>query len=278
MMSKPPRPVLALLLLAAAAPRAGAASAADRGSTVRLRYALYGHGLHALDIAVDLRLTPDGYSVRLRDHTTGFLSLMLHTDVTSAAIGRFTAGGVQPLRFESAGYSRGARRDTVLDYADGNPVVRVQTPAETRRDPVDIAQARGAIDTLSAMADLVQQVRRSGHCDGQALVFDGLRLTQVRSRTAGEQAVPPDDRSPYAGSALRCDFTSQQTAGFLHDSDEQQARKPQHGTAWVTRIVPGAPALPVRITFENPRLGLATMFLKQADTVPADAAPAGPGG
>ena len=283
MMFRSARPVLAALLLAAASPSAGAHAAGEAGRVVRLSYTLYGHGLHVLDVTVDLRLTPDGYSVRLRDHTTGFLGFMLHTDVTSTAIGRFTANGVQPMHFESAGYSRGAQRDTVLDYVDGNPVVRVLTPREPRRDPVDIGQARGSIDTLSAMADMMHQVQETGRCDGNALVFDGLRLTRVSSRTAGEQTVPPDSRSAYTGTALRCDFTTLEIAGFLHNEDEAKTRKPQHGSVWVTPVVPGAPALPVRIMFENPKLGLATMFLVGAEAVPAppptgSAVPGNPGG
>ena len=46
-------------------------------------------------------------------------------------------------------------------------------------------------------------------------------------------------------------------------------RKPQHGSAWVSPVVRDAPALPVRIMFENPKLGTATMFLTRAEESPA---------
>lgn len=238
--------------------------------SIRLSYLLYGHGLHLLDVSVELELTPYGYSVRLNDHTTGFLGFMVHTDVTSTASGRFKSGqpGVQPVRFESSGYSRGAQRKAVLTYPDGNPRVQVLTPPEPKRDPVNVADTRGSIDTLSAMADMVHQVQKTGRCDGTAVVFDGLRLSQVGSRTAGMQTVPPDGRSPYGGTALRCDFESREVGGFLHDDDEAKMRKVQHGTAWVSAIVPDAPALPVRIMFENPKLGMATMFLVRVEENP----------
>ena len=263
-------PVLSTLVLAAAASSATAQGGDKPASrTIRLSYAVYGHGFHVLDVVVDLRLTQQGYSVRLNNRTVGFLGFMLHTDVTSTAVGRFLPGGVQPVRFESKGYSRGAQRDTVLDYVDGNPVVRVLTPVETRRDPVDPARARGSIDTLSAMADMMHQVQQTGRCDGQALVYDGLRLSRVSSATKGRQAVTPDGRSPYAGDALRCDFVSLEIGGFLHNDEEASMRKPQHGSAWVSPVVHDAPALPVRIMFENPKLGLATMFLTKAEENPA---------
>lgn len=243
------------------APRVGTMGA----RTVKLSYVLYGRGFHVLNVVVELRLTPQGYWVRLNDRTAGFLGFMLHTDVTSTVAGRFVPGGVQPVHFESSGYSRGAQRDTVLDYTDGNPAVRVLTPTEPRRDPVDPTRTRGSIDTLSAMADMVHLIGEHGRCDGHALVFDGLRLSQVSSTTVGQQTVPPDDRSPYGGATLRCDFVSLEVGGVLHNEEEAKMRLPQHGSAWVSPIVPGAPPLPVRIKFEHPRLGLATMFLTKVE-------------
>ncbi len=262
-------PVFALAAAAAtpaATPAAWAQpSASDASRTIRLSYTLYGHGLHVLNVVVDLRLSGQGYSVRLNDRTAGFLGLMLHTDVTSTATGRFASGGVRPVRFESAGYSRGAQRRTVLEYVDGNPAVRVLTPSEPRRDRVDPAQTAGSIDTLSAIADMVHEVQQDGRCDGHALVFDGLRLTQVSARTVGRQTVPQDDRSPFGGTALRCNFVSLQVGGFLHNDEEARMRRPQHGTAWVASVGQGLPEMPVRISFENPKLGLATMFLSKVE-------------
>nr|WP_321983179.1 DUF3108 domain-containing protein [uncultured Lichenicoccus sp.] len=243
---------------------------------IRLDYALYGHGFHVMDVTVELLLTPDAYSVRLNDRTVGLLGFMLRANVTSTAQGRFVGDGVQPVRFTSIGYSRGAQRQTQLDYADGNPSVTVLAPPETRRDPVPITAARGSVDTLSAIAELVRKVERSGRCDGNALIFDGLRLTQTRSQTTGQQAVPRDPAAAYGGTALRCDFVSQQTAGFLHNDDEAQLHRPQHGTAWINRVVAGAPPLPVRITFEHPKLGLATMVLTRVEAgAPGQASPGG---
>ena len=282
MRSRPFRAAAAAFVLAAAAPAAHAQPSSGQPSpgaaysvpaappqTIRLTYALYAHGFRVLAVIAELRLTPSGYAVVLRDHTTGFLGFMLHTDVTSTATGRFVPGGVQPVHFESSGFSRGAQRDTVLDYSDGNPIVRVLTPVERNRDPVDIARARGSIDTLAAMADMVHQVQLTGRCDGAALIFDGLRLTRASSRTAGQQAMPADDRSPFKGMALRCDFVSQEIGGFLHNDEEAQMRQPKHGSAWVLPVLPDAPALPARIVFENPRLGLATMVLTGVDQVAA---------
>lgn len=264
-----------LLALSALAP-APAAGTPTSAPPIRLDYALYGHGFHVMDVTVDLLLTPDGYSVRLNDRTVGLLGFMLHANVTSTAQGRFAGDGVRPVRFTSNGYSRGADRRTQLDYADGNPAVTVLSPPETRRDPVPIASARGSIDTLSAIADLMRKVETSGRCDGNALIFDGLRLSEARSQTTGQQTVPQDHDAAYGGTALRCDFVSQQTAGFLHNEDENALHRPQHGTAWISRVAAGAPPLPVRIMFEHPKLGTATMVLTRVEAGAPE--PASPGG
>lgn len=258
--------VAGVVLAPACAPARDTASgpapvAGVHASPIRLSYALYGHGFHVMDVTVEMQLTPDAYSVQLNDHTAGLIGFMLNTNVTSSAIGRFVGDGVQPIRFKSAGYSRGAQRSTQLDYPDGNPSVTLLSPPETRRDPVPIAAAHGSVDTLSAIADLVRRVQRSGRCDGDALIFDGLRLTRAHARTAGQQPVPMDHDATYGGTALRCDFVTQQVAGFLHNDDEAPLHRPQHGSAWVNRIVAGAPPLPVRIVFEHPKLGTATMIL-----------------
>jgi len=239
--------------------------AAAQGHAIHLVYQLYGRGMHVMNVEADFRLTPDGYSMRLHDQTAGLLSLMLHTNVTSVALGRFGAdGGVEPAHFESSGYSRGADRHTVLDYRAGNPVVALLTPPEPKRDPVDPASTRGSIDTLSAIADMVHKVQTTGRCDGQALVFDGLRLTRVVSDTGPREMMLPGARSPFGGPTLRCDFISQQVAGFLHNGEGAQMHEPKHGSAWIARVLPGAPPLPIRITFQNPQLGEATMYLVQA--------------
>ena len=278
MLASPLRTILAALAVVMAAP--GAQATPDSAPSlrwpvgeqanrvVRLSYAAFSRGFHVLDAQADLRLTAAGYSIVLRDHSTGLMGLMVHTDVTTTSTGLFVPGGVQPLHFTSAGFSRGAERTTVLDYADGNPVVAQLTPPEPRRDRVDIGDARGSIDTVSAMADLVHTIGQTGRCDGHALIFDGLRLTRASSLTAGEQPVPPSGRSPYGGTALRCDFVTLEIGGFLHDDDAAKMHRPQHGSAWVGRILAGAPAFPVRIVFQNPKFGLITMVLIKAEQFP----------
>lgn len=231
---------------------------------IRLSYALYGHGFHVMDVEADVTLTEAGYAISLHNHSAGLLGVLMHTDVTSMASGRFDGVQAQPSGFSSAGLSRGAQRSTRITYQDGAPSVQVLQPVDPDRDPVAPAATAHSIDTLSAIAALVRNVARTSRCDGQALLFDGLRLSTLEARTAGEQTVPQNPKSPYAGAALRCDFTGMQIGGFLHGTDQASVRRPQQGTAWLAAPMPGMPRLPIRIVFDNPRFGAATLFLIKA--------------
>ena len=91
--------------------------------------------------------------------------------------------------------------------------------------------------------------------------FDGRRLSSLEAHTVGEEVLPKTDRSSFEGPALRCDFEGRQLGGFVHDDDLNVLRRPQHGSAWFASLAPGAPPVPVRITFSTRILGAATMYL-----------------
>jgi len=246
--------------------QAGAPAAYRADRPVSLTYALFSHGLRAMTLQATLRLTPQGYALTLHDKTTGFIGMMVRTDVTSTAAGRFDGDKVMPISYASSGYSRGADRSTRIDYPGGEPKVAVLTPPDANRDPVPEDETGHSIDTLSAMVGLLHEVAQNGRCDGQEKLFDGLRLSMLTAETKGEEAVPKSDTSPFdTGTALRCDFVGQQIAGFLHNGDEAKVRKPQHGNAWLVPLLPGGPRFPVRVVFEHPRLGQIVAVLTAID-------------
>ena len=72
---------------------------------------------------------------------------------------------------------------------------------------------------------------------------------------------PENGETPYGGTALRCDLTGLQLAGFLHDEDEAKMRLPQTGIVWLRTVLPDAPPLPVRMSFTHPHVGVLTAML-----------------
>ncbi len=244
------------------------AQPAQPAPALHLSYALYSHGLHIMDVEADLTLTDNSYRISLHDRTTGLVGLLVRSDVTSIADGRFDGTQARPYGFSSSGRSRGVRRVVRIAYPGGDPQVLELAPIDADRDPVAAPAAARSIDSLSAVVSLVRSVARTGRCDGETRLFDGLRLSTLQARTIGEQTLPVDERSPFAGPALRCDVVGRQIGGFLHDADEAQKRRPQQGSAWLAAPFPGAPPLPVRVVFEPPRFGNATLFLTRAAPAP----------
>jgi hypothetical protein len=241
---------------------AKAQPASDR---VHAEYETYAVGVPVAEISSGFALGPRDYRIDLAYHTTGLVGMMFRGHQTTMVQGVWDGDRPAPTRFEGDGFWRGAWRQTVIDYHRGEPVVRSLIPSnEEEREPVPPALQKGAIDTLSAVALLMRRVARAGRCEAEATTFDGRRAVDVAAHTVGQEQLEPSGRSSFAGPALRCDFEGRLLAGFLHDSDQAELSRPQHGSAWFAPVVPGAPPIPVRISFETRWFGPATMYLTAA--------------
>lgn len=257
-----PRPILAVPLAALLAAVPAAAPAQPAPNVVRASYAAYARGLNVLNLDVEYAITPRDYRVRLAHRTAGTLGALFRGEQETRVEGRFVGDRPAPVRFFSTGHFRGRPRVTQIDYAGGNPVIRQLLPVnEEEREPVPEAQQAGTVDSISAMVQLLRQVNATGRCDGRATTFDGRRLSALTARTVGQEVLEPTSRSSYSGPALRCDFEGRQLAGFRTDADPAEARRLRPGTAWFARPTPKGPLMPVRVTFEVPVAGSATLYL-----------------
>ncbi len=257
--------VLALLLARPAVASEPARPAAPLNTTVSLSYSTYVAGMTVFTADADVEITPRGYRVDLASRTAGAYGALFHGETHSVAQGRWAGTLVAPARYAIAGHWRGKQRLTLMDYAAGQPtVLRLEPPNEAEREAVPAALQRETVDTISAAALLVRRATQTGRCEGEARTFDGRRLIEVAVHTAGWETVPQDHRSAYAGPALRCDFNGRLLAGFMLDSDRGTAARPQTGTAWLARLSPDGPLLPVRLRFDMRWLGGATMVLTGA--------------
>jgi len=252
------------VVFAAAQPVMAAQAATFPDGPVHLRYAVYVHGFHVVDVHADYALSQDGYDVRTSLQTDGIWAMLLKMKIESDGQGRFDGSAVRPEFFKSNGYSRGKERTLDIRYEGISPVVKDLTPPETDRVPVEVNDRANAIDTVGAMMLLLGTLDRTEKCDGGVKIFDGLRLIDMNSTSAGNQALPDDSRLSYTGSAIRCDFVGQQVAGFMRFSHhEAQMRKPQPGSVWFQNI-PGYGLVAVRIELNHPKLGHLTVLLDGA--------------
>jgi hypothetical protein len=254
--------VLVALAAGGAAPACVSPACAATTGTINMQFDGYAHGLIVLKVAGTLELTQGGYSGQLTLRTAGMINWLSHMDSNSQVLGHFQGADVVPQRYDSAGTARGVYREMHVGFPAGKPVIERQVPpVDDQHTLVPPSDAAGAIDTLSAMALLVRRVGAGGTCDGNLRLFDGRRLTALTAHTVGKEMLPPSPKTHFDGQALRCDFEGTRLAGFARADDMAQQRKPRHGSAWLAPIVPGAPPVPVRVTFDNKVLGSVTLYL-----------------
>lgn len=225
-------------------------------------YAAYAAGLNVINLDARFELSPDLYRLQIEYQTAGTFGFFVRSQQTTTVTGGLSGGRAVPRRFVSSGVLRGEQRVTEIDYQNGQPLIRqLVPPNDSERETVPAAEQRGTIDTLSAMAQLIDQVTRTGRCDGTVRTFDGRRLASLRAWTVGTATIPPSTVSSFSGPALHCEFEGTQLGGFMLNQDRQQLQKPQRGSAWFAATVPGGPVLPVRISFRTRWFGDATMYL-----------------
>ncbi len=254
-------------VLAAAFPLLAAAPAWAADGELHASYDTYATGLDVAEVEVGFGLGPWSYQVRLAYHTTGFVGFFYRGHQFNEVDGSWRQDDPVPSEFSGEGEWHGQPREARIDYHDGRPQIRTLIPPnEAERQPVPDALQMNSIDTLSALADLVRHVADTGRCETSVHTYDGRRATDITATTAGEEVLAPTSRSSFSGPALRCDFTGQMVAGFKFDDDQTADRKPLHGSAWLARLVPGGPPVPVRMTFETRWFGNATMYLKSVST------------
>ncbi|MBP0446519.1 DUF3108 domain-containing protein [Roseomonas sp. SSH11] len=246
--------LLAAALLASAALPA-------RAETISATYTVHAAGMTVMEINATLDVSESGYVVEFRSRMRGLLSAFASGQTTTRVEGVWDGATARPRRYVSEGVWRGEPRRTVLEWQGRQPVVRAMVPAnQDEREPVPDALQRNTIDSLSAIAQLVRQVRREGHCNGAARIYDGRRLSELAARTQGRDQFPPA-RGEWSGIAMKCAFEGRFLAGHRKGEDVEAARRPQAGTAWLAEVVPGRPPIPVRIDHDSRWLGTLTARL-----------------
>ncbi len=250
------RHLLAVTLILLAPP------AMARDTNVLLHFQAVSRGLAVLRMDAALRLTATGYGLRVSYHTVGVAGFFYPGQEDDAVSGAWDEAGPQPAQYLAEGTWRGHWRQTRVVYHAQIPTVAAAIPPIAQeRYPVPPDLLPGTIDTLSALVGLIRHVAATGTCDTTVRVFDGRRLSRIEARAGEQSALQAQAGSVFSGPALKCDFTGQMIAGFMLDHPPGEPGRPYHGSAWLARLTPGGPPLPVRLSFETHWLGDVTMYL-----------------
>ncbi|HET6606711.1 MAG TPA: DUF3108 domain-containing protein [Rhodopila sp.] len=243
------------------------AASAQASVSVQSHYELYAAGLHVADVDTGYALGPQTYQMHLAYHTTGLVSLFRRGNNDSVVSGTWRGDFAVPQRFLAVGAWRGDPRYADIDFSSGMPVVRRLVPDDAnQRQPVPPALENGSVDTLSAMADLMRMVARTGACNLSLRTYDGHRVLRFDARTMGQEMLGPYRGSEFTGPALRCDFTATPIAGVKIDDDPDG--HVFRGSVWLASPIPAATSMPVRMALETRWFGEAVMYLMDVEPFP----------
>lgn len=112
------------------------ASLPAASAAILTRYTVYTHWLPVMKLDISFLLEKTRYQVSMQARAEGLLSIFTRLRIQSVASGSISDDVVLPSRYDSQGWSRSAQRHVVLDYRQGQPVVTLQEPKETDREPV----------------------------------------------------------------------------------------------------------------------------------------------
>jgi hypothetical protein len=235
---------------------------AQAPAALRATYDTFAAGMHVADVDARFSFGPRAYEMNLGYQTSGVAGWLFAGHQSDKVAGVWLGRHAVPTHFLGLGFWRGMNRTTEIDYQQGKPLVRQLVPPNAdERETVPEPLRANAIDTLSALAELIHTVAQTGRCETTVHTFDGRRAVEIEAHTIGEQILEPAGKSSFAGKALRCDFAGRMLAGFKFGDNRERDSKPMHGSAWLAPVVAGGPALPVRMTFETRWFGDATMYL-----------------
>jgi hypothetical protein len=218
-------------------------------------------GIAVVEITAQFESRPDGYWMRSVSRAVGIGKLFASHEIRSEVEGLWRAEGVAPQRFQAEGNWRGDARRTVLLYRDGMPQpLEMEPPEGITNEPVPLPARRGAIDGLSAFALMSRIVAQTGRCDVTGPIFDGRRRLDWSSRTIGSA------RITHAGQeieSLQCGLESRLVAGVRIGEDPARAKQPRAATAWLAKVDPRLPPIPIRVEFASTIFGTMRMELQK---------------
>jgi hypothetical protein len=249
------RPLIAgLLLLCAVASPASA-------EPLRARYEVRAAGLAVMTVLAHLDFAAAHYRLRTEVRATGLATVLGDSRQTTSIEGTWRGNLPRPLRYRAEGIWRGAPRQVAMDWpTPEEPVVSLLVPPnDAEREAVPPTLRRGTIDGLSAIVLLGRAAAESGRCDGVVPVFDGRRRADYHAVTEGRERLA--ESGGFAGEAMRCTVEVRVLAGRLSDQDANEAKTPQRATAWLARLSPGGPVLPVRIDLPSRWFGTVRIHL-----------------
>lgn len=159
----------------------------------------------------------DSYVVTAGFASTGLLAMLRRVRFEARAEGVIRDGLPRPARYEARAEAGKRSGETVMDYVDGLPQLRVDNPPREAADwQIAASTQGGTVDPISALYIALRDVVPGAECSLSFRMFDGRRATEL---TIGPSR-------PEAGGGVTCAGEYRRIAGYPPEDMAERTRFP----------------------------------------------------
>ena len=248
---------LAVLAVLGLNPRTGPSPAlAERPGVLELGYLAYLGEIEVARVDIVLEMAPPAvrpgpYRMEADVTLVGAMGRLIPFKINAQAEGTADDTGVRPARYRSTISLWETHQAVALTYRPGGAVeVASDPPTVEAREARENGFVDHTMDPLSAAVAVIHGVVKSGACRGTMAVFDGARRYDLLFSPVGGAEIAPSETAYYAGPATECAVGAKLLGGF-GEFGQGTGLYPATTRLWLAAVVPGGPAVPVRILAEN---------------------------
>lgn len=174
-------------------------------------------GITAATLDYSARQEGDDYAVTAGFTSTGLLALMRRVQFEAQAEGVIAGGLPRPARYAARAEVGRRSGETVMEYVDGVPLLRVDHPPREAADwHIDAAAQGGTVDPISALYVTLRDVAPGAECNLAFRMFDGRRATTL---TVGPSR-------PGENGGVICDGEYRRVAGYAPEDMAEKTSFP----------------------------------------------------
>ncbi|MEC7437902.1 MAG: DUF3108 domain-containing protein [Pseudomonadota bacterium] len=226
------------------------ASAQPAGTSLQLAYEVEWGNVDVATATADWVFSEDSFELVATSQTVGLTGSVRAYRGQTELTGRIEKGRYVPHRLSISGVSKNRTREAFTTWAPrtGNIATQREPKLDLKKVfPLADENIDGAIDPFSAMLNALNDIARTGSCNGSERVYDGLRTSELTLHDLGTTVLEKDRPFAYEGKALVCGFVGKPTGGHQRKSRwRKKTPKPEDIQVLVSEVRP-ALFIPVRI-------------------------------
>jgi len=226
------------------------ASAQPAGTSLQLAYEVEWGNVDVATATADWVFSEDSFELVATSQTVGLTGSVRAYRGQTLLTGSIEKGRYVPHRLSISGVSKNRTREAFTTWAPrtGNIATQREPKLDLKKVfPLADEHIDGAIDPFSAMLNALNDIARTGSCNGSERVYDGLRTSELTLHDLGTTVLEKDRPFAYEGKALVCGFVGKPTGGHQRKSRwRKKTPKPEDIQVFVSEVRP-ALFIPVRI-------------------------------